>query len=105
MRKYVKTLVSSTTNLRCGNHAVKFAPKSTTFLDDRKGEEVEIKNPSKFYPLRVFTYHGNTICIVSDSVNEFWLSHAGWWTSSTTQALNQYREYFTNWGYHCMTDD
>ena len=104
MRKYVKTLVYSGAEItRCGNHAVTREPKSARFLDDRTGKEVEIKNPSRL-PLRVFTYHDNVICVVSDSVNEFWLSHAGWWTSSTTQALNQYRTYFENWGYHCMTD-
>ena len=104
MRKYVKTLVNSATSKRCGNHAVTLESKTVVLLDDRTGEEVEIKNPSRLYPLRVFTYHDNVICVVSDSVNEFWLSHAGWWTSSTTQALKQYRTYFENWGYHCMTD-
>ena len=98
MRKYVKTLVNSATSKRCGNHAVTLEPKSTTFLDDRTGKKVEIKNPSRLYPLRVFTYHDNVICVVSDIFKEFWLSHAGWTSSSSTkQAVKQYRTCFENW--------
>ena len=98
MRKYVKTLVNSATSYKnCGNHAVMLSSKTVCILDDRTGKEVKIAFPS-----RVFTYHGNVICVVSD--HKFWLSHAGWFCRSTTQALNQYREYFLRRGYKCMTD-
>ena len=113
MRKYAETLTNYSSEYlffsewrygksrmkRCGNHAVVLNPLSTALLDDRTGGEVEINNPS-----RVFTYHDNVICVVRDSDNKFWLSHAGWWTTSTSQALNQYRELFQRRGYKCMTD-
>ena len=98
MRKYVETLVNSATSYNCGNHAVMLSSKTVCILDDRTGKEVKIA------PTRVFTYHGNVICVVSDHDNKFWLSHAGWFCRSTTQALNQYREYFLRRGYKCMTD-
>ena len=106
MRKYAETLVNYSAwrdckpfMKRCGNHAVKVNPESATFIDDKTGKEVKID-----YPSRVFTYHENVICVVSDCDDEFWLSHAGWFTPSTSQALNQYRELFQKWGYKCMTD-
>ena len=99
MRKYVETLVNSATSYNCGNHAVMLSSKTVCILDDRTGKEVKIAFPS-----RVFTYHGNVICVVSDYDHKFWLSHAGWFCRSTTQALNQYREYFLRRGYKCMTD-
>lgn len=112
MRKYVKKLVNYSSEYlffsewrdgkssmkRCGNHAVKLDLESVTFLDDT-GKEVKVN-----YPSRVFTYHDNVICVVSDCDDKFWLSHAGWWTTSTSQALNQYREVFQRRGYKCMTD-
>ena len=112
MRKYAEKLVTYSSEYlffslwrygksrmkRCGNHAVILNPISTVFLDDT-GKSIEINNPS-----RVFTYHDNVICVVSDHDNKFWLSHAGWYTSSTSQALNQYRELFQRRGYKCMTD-
>ena len=101
MRKYLETLVnySATSYKNCGNHAVMLSSKTVCILDDRTGKEVKIAFPS-----RVFTYHGNVICVVSDYDHKFWLSHAGWFCRSTTQALNQYREYFLRRGYKCMTD-
>ena len=113
MRKYLETLVNysatssssyktiydDTPYKNCGNHAVMLSSKTVCILDDRTGKEVKIAFPS-----RVFTYHGNVICVVSDCDHKFWLSHAGHFTRSTTQALNQYREYFRGRGYKCMTD-
>ena len=107
MRKYAETLVNYSSWIefgkpfvkRCGNHAVKLNPASATFLNDKTGKDVKVD-----YPNRVFTYHENVICIVSDYDKAFWLSHAGWFTPSTSQALNQYREFFKRRGYTCMTD-
>lgn len=104
MRKYAERLVNyagAKSSKRVGNHSVELWlwPNSTTYLDDATYEGKLVKNPT-----RIFKYHDNRICIVNDNTKQFWLSHAGWFTSSTTQALNQYREWFSRLGYRCMTD-
>ena len=104
MRKYAETLVKYAGNKsfkHCGNHMVMRWPSIgyATYLDDKTDKWVTVDNAT-----RSFTYHGNVICVVNDIADKFWLSHAGWFTSSTTQALNQYREWFGRLGYKCMTD-
>ena len=104
MRKYAETLVKYAGDnpfKHCGNHTVMRWPSSdyATYLDDKTDKWVTIDNAT-----RSFTYHGNVVCVVNDLADKFWLSHAGWFTSSTTQALNQYREWFSRLGYKCMTD-
>lgn len=71
----------------------------TLCLDDKNNTWKRVKRPT-----RVFSYYGDTICIVNDSTKQFWLSYAGWFTPSTTHVMNQYREWFSRLGYKCMTD-
>lgn len=104
MRKYAETLVKYVgckPFKRVGNHSVEVWAwlNVTMYLDDATNEWKRVKNPT-----RIFKYHDAHICIVNDNTKQFWLSHAGWFTSSTTQALNQYREWFSHLGYKCMTD-
>lgn len=110
MRKYAETLVNDLGVKKpfkhCGNHMVMHFPLGsarppyyTTFLDDKTDRWITIENAT-----RSFTYHGNVVCVVNDQTEQFWLSHAGWFTSSTTQAINSYREHFSRLGYKCMTD-
>ena len=74
--KAISALVESKQNMTIGNHAV------------------EHLNNNGF--TRKFTYHGNTICLVDDKRKLIILTNAGWNTSSTTRALNEYRRYFVN---------
>lgn len=99
MRKYVKVLVESPNDKRAGNHSVKLYSCliSYDYKKERDGKLVVI------HATRVFLYHGNIICYVDDDDRCFWLTHAGWFTSSTTCALNGYREYFESIGYKNMT--
>ena len=104
MRKYAETLanyVGEKSFKRVGNHTVELwlILHYASYLDDTTYEVKRVKNAT-----RVFRYHDNTICIVNDNTKQFWLSHAGWFTTSTTQAINSYREYFSRLGYKCMTD-
>lgn len=104
MRKYAKTLVNyvgEKGSKRVGNHMVELWLNLpyTIYLDDTTDKWKRVNNPT-----RIFRYHDNTICIVNDNAKKFWLSHAGWFTASTTQAINAYREHFSRLGYKCMTD-
>lgn len=108
MRKYAEKLVNALPPRkgyeRCGNHMVMFSnPEKpptyyTTYLDDKTSKWVEVRGAT-----RSFLYHGNVIFIVNDVADKYWLSHAGYFTSSTTQAINSYKEYFNRLGYKCMT--
>lgn len=109
MRKYAEKLVNAFPSRKgyeqCGNHMVWFSnPEKpptyyTTYLDDTTGKWVEVKGAT-----RSFLYHGNVIAIVNDVADKYWLSHAGWFTTSTSQALSQYRAYFNSLNYKCMTE-
>ena len=109
MRKYAEVLVNAQYDVskykHHGNHMVYFSNPDkrptyyTTFLDDKTSKWVEVKGAT-----RSFLYHNNVICVVDDRNKLFWLSHAGWFTTSTTQALGQYGTYFNSLGYQCMTD-
>jgi hypothetical protein len=105
MRKYAETLVNAQYEKKQGNHMVFFSDPEepptyyTTFLDDKTGKWVEVKGAT-----RSFLYHQNVVCVVDDRHEIFWLSHAGWYTTSTSQALGQYKTYFSDLGYKCMTD-
>lgn len=101
MRKYVKVLVESERDKRVGNHSVKHYADSTYFrIDDERNNSFLVVGTT-----RVFSHHGNAICYVDDEMRQFWLTHAGWYTSSTTCALNGYREYFESIGYKNMYED
>ena len=109
MRKYAETLVNAhyeaSKYKHQGNHMVYFSnPEKrptyfTTFLDDKTSKWVEVKGAT-----RSFLYHENVICVADDQKGLFWLSHAGWFTPSTSRALGQYKAYFSSLGYQCMTD-
>lgn len=102
MRKYVEKLVNATNDKTVGSHSVNwYIPDKhlhLCYLDDKTGEWEYVTGIS-----REFLYHGNTICLVDDGGGRFWLSHAGWFTSSTTCAINGYKEYFESIGYKDMT--
>lgn len=102
MRKYAEMLVNYAGGFkRVGNHTVELWSNLpyTIYLDDTTDKWKRVNRPT-----RIFRYHGNSICIVDDNTKQFWLSHAGWFTTSTTQALNSYRAWFNHLGYKCMTD-
>lgn len=103
MRKYAEKLMNATNDKVVGNHSIYFyVPDNHLHLcyrDDKTGDWKYVEGVT-----RTFHYHGNTICLVNDLERKFWLSHAGWFTPSTSQALNQYRYYFEYLGYKCMTD-
>lgn len=71
MMKAIKSLVESTKNARIGNHAV-MVQRGT----------------------RSFSYHDNIICVADDVLHRVYLTNAGWNTSSTSRAINEYRRYF-----------
>ena len=45
-------------------------------------------------PVREYRYHGNVICHVDFQRNTIIFDNCGWNTSSTTRAINGYREHF-----------
>ena len=105
MRKYAEFLVNAHYDASKGNHMVYCSNPNnrpayfTTFLDDKTSKWVKVKGAT-----RSFLYHNNVICVVDDQKGLFWLSHAGWFTPSTSQALGQYKAHFSSLGYQCMTD-
>lgn len=102
MMKALEKLVASKTNARVGNHAVRHTKDLTryntghgckvtswgTFINHEEGADAVCT--------RVFTYHDNPICLVDDDAARVILTHAGWFTPSTSRALNDYRRYFVN---------
>ena len=98
MMKALEKLVASRANARVGNHAVKHYGRmegfTAHFCKVMEGAE------------RAFTYHGNIICMVDDSHRQIFLTHAGWYTPSTSRALNDYRRYFVDGrGYELVDED
>lgn len=93
MRKYVEVLTAATSSKTVGNHSVIVENGRVNIRSDETGKARTVQST------RHFRYHGNTICAVDDSQKRFWLSHAGWFTQSTTCAVNGYREYFVLLGY------
>lgn len=88
MMKALERLVSTDKNeMKVGNHAMFHSMAHVL----GNGEEVEV--------VRYFTYHGNIIARVNDTKREAFLTNAGWNTSSTNRALNDYKRYFTAAGY------
>lgn len=100
MRKYVKVLTESEHNKAVGNHSVKhyIAPAYFKVKEEKNGNFFIVG------ATRVFCYHENAICYVNDNNRWFFLTHAGWYTSSTSCALNGYKEYFESIGYKNMTE-
>lgn len=87
MMKALKALVASNRNAQVGNHAVKYLDDvMTTCYYTGRGHGFT----------REFHYHENTICLVDDVNRLVILTHAGWNTSSTSRAINDYRHYFVD---------
>lgn len=75
--KTVKTLLNATANKTLGNHSVKISAHGH----------------------RYFKYHDTTICYVDDESRRFVVDHGGWYTQSTSRAINSYIRELTNSGY------
>ena len=93
MRKYTNILTAATSNKTIGSHCVVIENGAVSLLSDKTGTAKTVQST------RHFLYHNNTICAVDDDNKRFWLSHAGWFTTSTTCALTGYNVYFSNLGY------
>lgn len=93
MRKYVEVLTAATSSKTAGNHSVIVEDGAVDILSDETGAVRTVQST------RRFQYHGNTVCAVDDYKWLFWLSHAGWFTSSTSCAVNGYKYYFESIGY------
>ena len=95
MMKALEALVASKGNAQVGNHAVRRCPDRTSYVSgrDRTGRYIW-KKAEGFN--RDFQYHGNTICLVDDVNRRIILTHAGWYTRSTSRALTDYRRYFVD---------
>ena len=76
MLKSVEKCLHSKKDLKVGNHGTWWSLPST-------GEQIQY-----------FTYHGNVICRVNWTKHTVYLTNAGWNTSSTNRALNDYKRYF-----------
>lgn len=80
--KTVKTLLNATTNKTMGNHGVKH-----------------------INTMRYFKYHDTIICCVNDYTRQFSVDHHGWYTQSTSRAINSYIHELTNSGYTLISVD
>jgi hypothetical protein len=101
--KALETLVKAEGNRTIGNHTVQRCPDRTSYVSgrDRTGRYIW-KKAEGFN--RDFQYHGNTICLVDDVKKKMILTHAGWYTRSTSRALNDYRAYFLAAGYQIVEE-
>lgn len=80
--KTVKTLLNATANKTMGNHGVKH-----------------------INTMRYFKYHDTIICCVNDYTRQFSVDHHGWYTQSTSRAINSYIRELTNSGYTLISVD
>lgn len=96
-RTFVEKLATARRNKKCGNHEV------FHIVDEPQWHLSGDEQPEKVYKMfvtRAFYYHGHLICAVNDFSNKVWMTHSGWWTVSTKNALAGYREWFVrNQGY------
>ena len=98
MMKALERLVAIKGNAQVGNHAV----RHYGHMEGVTAHCCKVMEGTE----RAFTYHGNIICMVDDSHRRIFLTHAGWYTSSTSRALNDYRRYFVNeLGYELVEED
>ena len=113
MMKSLEKLVASKVTATVGNHTVVKIDKKAYYYKTGKGRVVNswgvVINEGKEECARgfnrAFLYHGNTICIVDDENRHVILTHAGWCTSSTTRALNDYRKYFVDERGYTLVDE
>lgn len=78
MLKAVQKCLESSTDRKFGNHGTWWSLPST-------GDVIQY-----------FTYHGNVICRVNWTQRTVYLTNAGWDTSSTNRALNDYKRHFSD---------
>ena len=84
MLKAVQKCIDSKTDKKVGNHATFWTHPCT-------GDDIQY-----------FTYHGNVICRVNWTRKKVSLDNAGWNTSSTNRALNDYKRYFSSNGFEVI---
>ena len=103
MMKALEALVKAEENRTIGNHTVQRCSNRTSYVSgsDRAGRDIW-KEAKGFN--RDFQYQGNTICLVDDVKKKMILTHAGWYTRSTSRALNDYRAYFLAAGYQIVEE-
>lgn len=95
MLKCAEKLVKARGSKTIGNHSVcEFKYFTSIIYNESTHAYVNIEGTT-----RSFKYHGHTICVADDKEKKFYLSHAGWWTSSTKRALASYRAIFEDLGY------
>lgn len=51
-----------------------------------------------------YIYHSTIICAVNENEKTFRTSNGGWYTSSTTRAINGYRKHFLSRGYKDLNE-
>ena len=95
MRKYAEKLVKADHNMTVGNHAVTVLNARCEICVPSDGGERWIA----IHASRIFRYHGNIIFAVNDEDKTYYATHDGWHTTSTSQALGQYRYWFSREGY------
>lgn len=104
MRVYHEVLTNAKRSRKAGNHRV------LTTVDWNKVSWGDMMTDDGRWHLRlpstisrVFIYHLTIICAVDDTNKKFYLSHGGWFSRSTNEALAGYRQVFEQAGYENMT--
>lgn len=89
MRKYHKILTNTLENMTQGNHKVVWSQSigGKTYYTDND------KKPFINGITRVFIYHASIIAYFNDNTGEAFFTHDDYYTTSTTQAINGYKEY------------
>lgn len=104
MMKALEQLVVTYEHRTIGNHAV--IPTNGIAYQRSFNDKGAVEVTPILGITRRFTYHGNTICLVDDEMQRIILTHAGWYTSSTSRALNDYKRYFVDrFGYQIIEED
>ena len=112
MMKTLARLVAATKNMTAKNHAVtRYEQGASVSYYVGAHKWGTWGNIIAYAPMRcmngvtrAFSYHGHAICLVDDVQRRVTLSHGGWYTSSTSRALNNYRAYFTAAGYQVLEE-
>lgn len=92
MRTYHEVLTAAVKNRKAGNHRVEFLQDGDSPLFYTDDGYNLMKLPATI--TRVFVYHDTVICAVDDINKQFYLTHGGWFSRSTNEALAGYREVF-----------
>ena len=99
MRTYHEVLTEAGRGRKAGNHRVVFSDYARVYNDNGKNL-MELPDIT-----RVFIYHDTIICAVDDINKQFYLTHGGWFSRSTNEALAGYRQVFEyNKGYKNVTN-